>query len=401
MQIKLNRNAVGLATLGIWLLISMQSIKAAPYIPATDGEIIDQSTSNTGKAAAALVRETRRAHAVLNQQKNNLDLALRIAQHNMRRARIESDPRYLGQAEAALAPWLNQTTPPVSVLVLRANIRQSLHQFALARLDLEQVVAREPRNAQGWLTLATVAQVTGDTATARKSCSRLTGLTDAAVQAACTSAIDGATGRATPAAAALTQSLQSSRRLNREQRGWIATLQAELAERVGHINAAEKYYRQAVALDPRDAFATAAYADFLLDQRRAGEVLKLIPAATDSDILHLRRVLAAHDLKLADAAAMADRLAMRYAIARTRSDQLHLREEARFILHVRGQPAAALALAITNWQIQKEPADLRLLLEAAVAAGQRPSADIALAWLDGTRLEGRAMAQLAAKARRL
>ncbi len=401
MQIKLNRSAVGLATLGIWLLICISSIEAAPYIPSSDSEVIHQSTANTGKAAASSVRETRRAHAVLNQQKNNLDLALRIAQHNMRRARIESDPRYLGQAEAALAPWLNQTTPPVSVLVMRANIRQSLHQFAQARLDLEQVVAREPRNAQGWLTLATVAQVTGDTATARKSCSRLTGITDAAIQAACMGAIDGATGRATLAAAALTQSLHSSRHLNREQRGWIATLQAELAERVGHIKAAEKYYRQAITLDPRDAFATAAYADFLLDQRRAREVLKLIPAATDSDILLLRRVLAAHDLNLADAAAMANQLARRYAIASTRSDQLHLREEARFTLHVRAQPAAALALAMTNWQIQKEPADLRVLLEAAVAAGQRPSANIALAWLDDTQLEGRVMAQLAAKARRL
>lgn len=87
---------------------------------------------------------------------------------------------------------------------------------------------------------------------------------------------------------------------------------------------------------------------FLFDQQRAGEVLQLTSAKTDSDILLLRRVLAAHQLKLANAAALANRLAIRYDIARTRSDQLHLREEARFVLHVREQPCAALTLAMTN-----------------------------------------------------
>ena len=125
-------------------------------------------------------------------------------------------------------------------------------------------------------------------------------------------------------------------------------MQAELAKRGGQIVSAEEYYRQAITLDPRDTFATAAYADFLFDQQRAGEVLQLTSAKTDSDILLLRRVLAAHQLKLASAAALANRLAIRYDIARTRSDQLHLREEARFVLHVREQPCAALTLAMTN-----------------------------------------------------
>lgn len=142
---------------------------------------------------------------MLSQQKNNLDLASRITQHHICRARIESDPRYLGQAEAVLIPWLNHIKPPVAVLVLRASIRQSLHQFGLAKLDLEQVVAHEPRNAQGWLTLATVAQVTGDITMACTSCSRLVGLTDAAIQVACMGAIDGATGRAKSASATITQ----------------------------------------------------------------------------------------------------------------------------------------------------------------------------------------------------
>lgn len=398
MQIKQKLTALFLTAL--WLCSI--TVHAAPFVPEKENEVVDQLPGNANKiAAAASVRESRRAQALLKQNKNNLDVALHVAKLNIRRARTASDPRYLGQAEAALAPWLNESRPPVAVLVLRANIRQSLHQFGPARTDLEQVVAREPGNAQAWLTLATVAQVTGDIATARASCSKLTTLIAPPVHAACVAAIDGNSGSAKAAAASLARALQLSPRINRDVRAWIVTLQAELAERAGQNLTAEKFYRQALALDKRDAYTVAGYADYLLEQNRAADVLGLIPTETDADILLLRRVLAAQSLKRADASEMADKLAARYDVARTRGDQLHLREEARFLLHVRRQPAEALKLAIKNWQVQKEPADLRILLESAVAAKQRAQAQVALAWLDDTKLEGRALARLAAQARQL
>lgn len=384
------------------IVFASMNAQAAPFVPKNENEVVDQLPGNAGKAAAsASVRESRRAQAALNQHRKNFDLALHVAQLNIRRARTESDPRYLGQAEAALAPWLVESHPPVAALVLRANIRQSLHQFSTARADLEEVVAREPGNAQAWLTLATVAQVTGDIASARTSCNHLVALVAPPVQVACVAAIDGNAGRAKDAAASVARSFQLFPGLSRDLRGWIVTLQAELAERAGQDAAADKFYRQALALDKRDTYTTAAYADFMLDQDRTLEVLRLIPAETDTDILLLRRVIAAHSLKRADAPAMADKLAARYETARARGDQLHLREEARFLLHVRRQPTEALALASKNWQIQKEPADLRILLEAANAAKQRAEATLALAWLDRTQLEGRVLARLAATARKL
>jgi len=394
MQTKQKLIAIFLTSL--WL--SSITVHAVPFVPEKENEVVDQLPGKA--AAAASVRESRRAQTALKQNKNNLDVALHIARLNIRRARTESDPRYLGQAEAALAPWSSESRPPVTVLVLRANIRQSLHQFAPARTDLEEVVAREPGNAQAWLTLATIAQVTGDIATARASCSKLTMLIAPPVQVACVAAIDGNSGRAKEAAAALARSLQLFPGINRDVRAWIATLQAELAERAGQNLAAENFYRRALALDKRDAYTIAAYADYLLDQNRAREVLRLIPAETDADTLLLRWVIAATSLKHADASVMADKLTARYEVARTRGDQLHLREEARFLLHVRQQPARALTLATKNWQVQKEPADLRILLESAYAAKQRAEAQIALAWLDETRLEGRAIAKIATEARK-
>lgn len=374
---------------------------AAPFAPASENEIVDRLPGRTAQSAAAASRETRSMQGVLKANRQNLDIALRIAQLNIRRARSESDPRYLGRAQAALAPWWNAARPPVTVLVLRATIRQSLHQFSAARTDLEQAVAREPANAQAWLTLATIQLVTGDETAARTNCERLAGLAQPPVHAACIAAIDGSRGRAGVAGVQLARTLKSAPHMNKELRAWIVVLQAELAERAGYLKTADAMYRDALKLDRRDAYTIAAYADYLLDQHRPREVLKLIPADTGTDILLLRRVLAAQTLNTPEANAAASTLASRYDAARERGDRLHLREEARFLLHVRRKPAEALALATENWQTQKEPADLRILLEAATATGKREPAQPALAWLDRTHLEGRIIARLAAQARQL
>lgn len=376
-------------------------LPAAPFAPASENEIVDRLPGRTAQSAAAASRETRSMQRVLDANRQNLNIALRMAQLNIRRARSESDPRYLGQAQAALAPWWNAAQPPTTVLVLRATIRQGLHQFSAARTDLEQAVAREPGNAQAWLTLATIQLVTGDEIAARSSCERLAGLAQPPVHAACIGAIDGSRGRAGVAGVQLARSLKSALPMNRELRAWIVVLQAELAERAGHLKTADALYRDALKLGSRDAYTIAAYADYLLDQHRPRDVLKLIPAETNTDILLLRRVLAAQVLNTLDADAMASTLASRYDAARQRGDRLHLREEARFLLHVRKQPAEALALATENWQTQKEPADLRILLEAATATRQREPVQQALAWLDRTHLEGRIIARLAAEARQL
>jgi hypothetical protein len=51
-----------------------------------------------------------------------------------------------------------------------------------------------------------------------------------------------------------------------------------------------------------------------------------------------------------------------------RGDRVHIREEARFTLHLLNDPKTALKFAEENWQVQKEPADIRILLESALAA---------------------------------
>ena len=76
-------------------------------------------------------------------------------------------------------------------------------------------------------------------------------------------------------------------------------------------------------------------------------------------------------------------------------DFVHQREESRFDLRLLGQSSEALRLAQANWQVQHEPADLRILLESALAAGDPGAAQPALDFMRSNRLEDVELAKLA------
>src|SRR5205807_29705 len=73
--------------------------------------------------------------------------------------------------------------------------------------------------------------------------------------------------------------------------------------------------------------------------------------------------------------------------ARARGDSLHRREEARFKLKIENDPRAALALARENWNVQREPADLRVLLEAAHAADDTATIRMVDGWMATNRIQ--------------
>jgi hypothetical protein len=73
---------------------------------------------------------------------------------------------------------------------------------------------------------------------------------------------------------------------------------------------------------------------------------------------------------------------------------VHRREEARFRLELLKDRRGALALALANWKVQREPADLRILLAAALAVGDHSAAKSALDWCHQTRIEDVQVASL-------
>ncbi|WP_240360158.1 tetratricopeptide repeat protein [Pyxidicoccus caerfyrddinensis] len=367
-----------------------------PFTPTSDAVVLEQVPATAGDARARERAALRRALAA---QPEQLDLALRLARLDIEESRMRGDPRYLGRAQAALAPWWDAASPPPGVRLLRATILQSRHEFPAALTDLDAAVQEDPRNAQAWLTRAVVLGVRGEHAEAARSCAPLSALAGPLTAAVCEAQVKSLAGRSRQASALLTDALARGAP-GPEAEAWALSTLAEAAARSGDTARAEKLFVRTLALDPGDAYTRAAYADLLLDAGRPREAATLVRGHTEDDNQLLRLVLAETALGSAEAAPLAAELAERYAASHLRGDGLHAREEARFALHVEKAPDRALTLARASWDVQREPWDVRLLLETALAAGKPEAAAPAVEYLQATGCEDPGLVALAERVRR-
>lgn len=348
---------------------------ASPYRPADDAQVLQTVPAD----GAGRVRRVRSADA---------ETSAAQAQAYIERARSEGDPRLLGYAQGVLQPWWNMSTPPASILLLRATLQQSSHHFEAALGDLDQLLRQQPDNAQAWLIRATVLRVQGRYPEAAQSCRKLLKSGDYFLTTLCISMIDGLSGHLEQAVLQLRALQPASRTQVTAIRAWYATEYAEALERLGQAAAADTVYRDALRDVRGQPTLKAAYADFLLDQDRPEEALNLVIDDTRMDALKLRAVLAQQILGRTDPqlrAALADT----YAASHRRNEDLHLREEAWFTLRIEGDAMRALELAQLNWSTQREPSDTRLLLEAALAAGRPEAAQPVREWMQKTGYEDR------------
>jgi len=366
------------------LTIGAGAAGASPYVPADDAVVLERLPEKGDPA----LRDLKRMRAVLAAAPRNLDVAVAVARRSSDAARATGDPRYLGQAQAALSPWWAAAAPPEIVVLLRATLRQSQHDFDGALADLDGLLKADPRAVQARLTRATVLTVVGRYAEARADCSDLATVAPPLVVTGCMAAPASMSGSAEAAYAALSKALARPG-TDADAVEWAHTLAAEIAQRRGDAAAAERHYRAALLLDPTDAYLKGAYADFLLDAGRAVDVLSLVGDDFRNDALLLRRVLAEQQLPDQAAAFAAHRaeMAARFEAARRRGDSLHRREEARFRLAVEGDLRGALALARDNWKVQREAADLRILVDAARAAHDAQALQVAADWIARNGLE--------------
>jgi tetratricopeptide (TPR) repeat protein len=334
-----------------------------------------------------IMRNLRALNNQLTRKPNNLPLAIRVAQGYLEVGRVTGDPHYTGYAQAALAPWWHLEQAPQEVLVLRAAMRQRMHEFDAALADLVTVLSTNPRNAQARLMRATVLQVKGEYDEAREECHALQNLTQELVRVACLASVNGVTGTLRESYEQLRSALQRFPSNQPAVQSRVLTSLAEMAARAGMAPEAEEHFRAALALGGADYYLFGAFADFLLDNGRAEEVLDLLRNRTAADPLLLRYALALQAQNSKELPARVELLRDRFAASRLRGDRVHLREEGRFTLHLLNAPQAALQLAQENWQVQKEPADVRILLEAALAAADTVAVDAVADWLKNCRLE--------------
>jgi tetratricopeptide (TPR) repeat protein len=353
------------ASLALIAGAAWQAAAGAPYVPASDAQVLERLPLRPTDPVQIELRALRER---LSRDPNNLALATRLARRYIELGRTSGDPRYAGYAQAALSPWWSAPSPPAEVLLLRATLRQRTHEFRAALDDLDLLLQSDPAHAQARLTRATVLTVQGEFAAAHRECALLSRLTRGPAVLMCAASVESLTGRLDRSYALLGEHLRREPASDPQVQAWLLTSLAEMAERAGRPAEAESHFRAALRLDPDDQYLRSAYADFLLDERRPGEVLSLLTDSRSIDAHLLRYAIAAKEENAAGLAVLVDQLGSRFAASRMRGDSAHQREEARFTLVLLNDPGRALALANANWVVQKEPPDLRILLEAALAA---------------------------------
>ncbi len=351
------------------LLAIPLAVSAEPFVPKDDAEIVQRLPYRVDAAE-------RQRRAALARDPAQLPLAVATARAALQRARVHGDPRELGAAQAALAPWWRQADAPAEAVLLRARVLQARHEFEPALAELKRLLARSElapdHRAQALLDAAALHQLRAELPEARALCEQLQPL--AAVPAtACLAELASLSGQGPAAEQTLAQLSPG-----RSMAPWLALMRAELAERLGNEAAASALYRSALAGED-EVYTRAALADWLLARQRAAEALVLVERSADAeaDALLLRQVIALRQLGR-DASVPAALMRERLAAADRREPGKHAREQARFALDVEQQPREALRLAQVNWSMQREPVDAVLLLRAALAAGREG---------DATRLE--------------
>ena len=360
----------GALAAGLFMLFAALPSFATPIVPRGDDEVIEVLPATAGNRG-----EERRMRKRLAARPDDPALAVAVAKRYLDQAHESGDPRFAGLALAALRPWPEAAGAPAPVLLMRATLQQYLHEFDASVASLRQLLARpgsEPQS-QAWLTLATVLRVQGRYADSDAAC-REVGKGGAALYASACLAENAALRGETGAARRAFETLLADPALPAGARGWLATSLAELEERDGRAGAADGHYRSVLRLG-RDSYASIAYADFLIGQKRPGEALRVLNDEPRTDAVVLRLAIAGTLAGAASAGRDVAEMRERISLANERPDArvFHGREQAMFALFVDKAADRALVLARGDVAQQREPLDLLVFALAARASG-RPEA---------------------------
>ncbi len=367
----------------------------APFVPAAEGEVLQQVPA----ASDPMVRQMEALRVKLKALPNELRTAEQLARAYIDFGRQLGDAHYAGYAEAVLAPFLAKDPALASALVLQATILQYRHLFGEARVLLKKALQSEPRNAQAWLALATLDMVQGDYAAANADCTQVASQGGLIPGMVCVSNLRSYQGQAQQSIAMLTQMEGDAGALSAPLNAWVQGMLAESEQRLGRWADAEAHHRKALTYAPNDNFLLVAYADFLLDRNRPNEVVKLLGDYSQSDTAFLRLALAQAALGSPELPRYTWIMGARFEALTQRGSDYYGREQARFALHLQRDPQRALDLAQRNWQMQREPWDARVLLEAAQAARQPQAAVPVLMFLEQTKLQDPVIEPLARQLR--
>ena len=358
---------------------------AKPFTPKDDQQILERLPEQLFQSETNVTINKLRNQ--VNANPKDWSSASQLTQLYIELSQTLADPRYMGYAQAVLNPWWQSSQPPLESMILRAIIRQNVHNFSGAMDDLEQILKIQPGHVQANLIKATIATVQGEYKLARQHCQRLMRRTSMMLALMCQSTATSLSGNAKNSYRLLHQVMSANLPMPEKEKSWGWTSLAEIAWRMGNYKAADQHFQTALQSGFKDIYCLRGYADFLLQQKRPLDVIYLLASETQIDSLLLRLTIAEKNTDSEHFSRHNTLLNQRFKENRKRGSTLHQGDEAKFMLQLMNQPKIALQLARQNWQLQREPVDTYILLQSALAASDYVTVQAVTAWLENQGTE--------------
>jgi hypothetical protein len=298
---------------------------------------------------------------------------------------------HAGAAAGHESHWHPSQTPKPAGIAA-ADDAQSRHDFAAARAELDRLLASDPRNLTALLMRANLSLLAGEFAESRRDCRAAVAIGHLYAGSICVAAAQTGAGSVDRARGILA-AVGDDPAAGLELRRWRLLTEADLAARADDSRAALGLLERAHALDRFHEEARTQLAELVLEHGDPARSLTLALAPEPSPARLVVRLRAA--LALGDARATGWRRELNETLVADyrRGTPPHLREESQVALHVDRDASTALALAQGNFVTQKDTRDLRLLVAAALAAGDPHALDAIRGWLSTTGFEDLAIAR--------
>lgn len=291
------------------------------------------------------------------------------------------DARYLRYAKMALDGAGTDFPTTFDRMMLTARILQAEHNFSSAADTLRQALAIRGNSAEALLLLSDSLRRGGFPADARAACVQLALIGESALAKWCGIQVLqslGAVQRAYEAQQGFMNTLDS---MPIETRVWALSVAADSAAYATASDEAYALYVKALSLGESTLALRLAFADFLIDDGRYGEVADVLAADRAITAALLRVAIANNRIDNVERSPAVASVEASLQMAATTNDETRLRDRAIWELGFRGDADAAHDLALANWTIQKAYEDFALLRDAAAAAGRTDTLAMLDDWL--------------------
>jgi hypothetical protein len=198
-----------------------------------------------------------------------------------------------------------------------------------------------------------------------------------------------------PAVALLSQAIRSVNHQDASSQDWLGFHLGEAHRVSGQPAKALAVWGQRLKASPQSHLIRLSLADLLNQQGQYRQALTIAMAATGSgnvqnstatmtDALLMQAVLASRGLKDPNESRLANQLEARLKSQALRQEALIERPKLIYQIAYGRDLKAGLALSIDNWQLQKEPPDAVLFVQAALELGQARAAEPVVSWAEKT-----------------